>query len=286
MTRILRSGRVRNAAALFAVAVAAIGCRAADADPVPSSTAPSVLQSIPDSAWSALAGRRIFFGHQSVGANILQGVQEIMANDPRVRVRLVQSTNPESVDGPALVHAPVGENRHPDSKDAAFARIMDAGFGKTGDVAIYKYCYVDMTPSTDVKVLFEGYKRTMDALEARYPRLTFVHVTQPLFAEEGVLSSKLRLALGKASERVLNAKRNEFNRMLLAEYGKTGAVFDLAGAESTRPDGSRVFYRAGSDTVYALAPEYTSDGGHLDARGRRAVAERFLAFLATLRPAS
>ena len=285
----IRRSDHRPAAAHALVRLAAVvllaGCSSAGGDETHQPT-PAVLQTISDSALAQLAQRRIFFGHQSVGFNIVQGIEEVMAADPRVKLRLVKSATPETVDGPALVHAAVGENTRPESKDADFRKILEAGFGATGDIALYKYCYVDVTPATDVTLLFEGYKRTMAALEARYPGLTFVHVTQPLVAPESALASRLRVLLGKASDRVLNAKRNEFNRLLVAEYGATGRVFDLAAAESTRPDGSRVSYRLDGQTVYALAPEYTNDGGHLDAEGRRHVAEQFVAFLARLTPRS
>jgi hypothetical protein len=68
-------------------------------------------------------------------------------------------------------------------------------------------------------------------------------------------------------------------------YAGRAPVFDLAVLESTRPDGSRVSYTQGADTVYTLAPEYTNDGGHLNEAAKRMVAEQLLIFLARL-PAS
>lgn len=268
----LRASRLL--AALFVA-----GCTANATDAVMPS---SPLQNVPDSAWSALGSQRIFFGHQSVGSNILDGVQEVLAEHPRVPLRVEKTDAPGQTEGPGLFHAFIGDNRRPDLKNGDFARLVDGGFGRNGDVAMMKYCYLDVGPDTDVEKLFAEYRHMMDSLGAKYPGVTFVHVTQPLFAAETPLVSRLRLALGRSSDRVLNRKRGEFNRLLRAEYGATGRVFDLAALESTRPDGSRVSYTVGSDTVYALAPDYTEDGGHLDARGRRLMAEHFLAFLATL----
>jgi lysophospholipase L1-like esterase len=79
---------------------------------------------------------------------------------------------------------------------------------------------------------------------------------------------------------VLNAKRNEFNALLGQEFGAIDPIFDLAQIESTRPDGSRAYFQRSTESVFTLAPEWTYDGGHLNAAGRRVVAERFLAFLA------
>ena len=275
-TRFLRSS-VRSA-----LTVACFGfawsCRQADARSNVTPTA--VLTDISDSAWDALAQRRIFFGHQSVGFNILEGVKDIVANNPRIRLRIVRSDAPATVQGPALIHTTIGENRRPDLKNSEFTRIVSAGFGDAGGIALFKYCFLDVDSHTDVRQLFESYRATIDSLHAKYPRLTLVEVTEPLVVAENPVVSRLRLALGKESERMLNVKRADFNRRIIETFGPRGTVFDLARFESTRPDGSREAYTVGRDSAYALVPTYTNDGAHLNERGRRVIAEQFLSFLA------
>ncbi len=243
---------------------------------------PEAPLGLPDSALRALAEQRVFFAHQSVGANLIQGVEEWMARDPRVRLHIVQSKDPQGIEGPGLIHAFVGENGNPASKLKEFSDILARGMGRAGGIALLKFCYLDFDPSTEADSLFERYRREAAALQSAYPALRLAHVTAPLTVDESFPRLMVKRLVGKPTSRDLNGKRNRYNRLLLAEYGGGGAVFDLAAAESTQPGGGRQFVRVGRDTVFTLAPELTSDGGHLNALGRRLVAARFLAFLAGL----
>jgi lysophospholipase L1-like esterase len=56
----------------------------------------------------------------------------------------------------------------------------------------------------------------------------------------------------------------------------------MAAVESTYPDGRPCTFRVAGRTYESLVPEYTTDGGHLNERGRRAVAAQLLVFLAGL----
>ena len=47
------------------------------------------LESVTEASWSKLAGKRIFFGHQSVGENILDGISELVAANPKLGIRAV-----------------------------------------------------------------------------------------------------------------------------------------------------------------------------------------------------
>ncbi len=71
----------------------------------------------------SLASKRIFFGHQSVGDNILQGIRDLKASDPRLTLNLVSSADPETISGPAFIETHIGVNRNPDSKNDAFYAI-------------------------------------------------------------------------------------------------------------------------------------------------------------------
>ena len=57
---------------------------------------------------------------------------------------------------------------------------------------------------------------------------------------------------------------------------------DLAGVESTHPDGTRESFTSRGKDYFALVPSYSHDGRHLNEPGRRAVAEALLVFLANL----
>jgi hypothetical protein len=76
-----------------------------------------------------------------------------------------------------------------------------------------------------------------------------------------------------------NAKRAEFNRLLAQHYaGRT--IFDVARAESTKPDGTRNEFDWNGATAYSMVDAYSSDGGHLNPLGERVLAGQFIHTLA------
>jgi len=240
------------------------------------------LQDVSEAQWAALAHERVFFGHQSVGRNIMEGVAEVLAANPRIGLRVVESK--DVAGAPGFYHALVGRNEHPVEKVDELVRVADSAFVADSGVAMVKFCYVDVQPNTDVGALFDGYRQRMDALRVRHPGLTIVHFTMPLTASEnwkGVLMNRLRR---QESQRDRNVVRSRYNALLLAHYQGKEPVFDIARLESTRPDGARLFFERGADSVFTMVPEYTDDGGHLNAASRRMVAEQLLIFLARLGP--
>ena len=224
---------------------------------------------------SSLAEKKVFFGHQSVGNNIVLGIRDLMHRDPRLKIKIVRSAEPHTVPGPALVEFDIGRNGDTVSKDDAFAAIVEKGGGLPGTVVMYKYCYADIDSSSDVERLFQGYRRTISALKAKYSWLTIVHVTIPLTVVESASKAWIKSRVGRVTARDLNVKRNQLNCLLRQEYADE-PIFDLAEVESTHRDGSRCFFARGKEDIYALAPEFTSDGGHLNESGRRVAAERLL----------
>jgi hypothetical protein len=243
-------------------------------------------ETLTDADWNAVAQRRVFFGHQSVGDNIVQGIAELEAQHPSHTLRVLTTERPDTVQGPALMHHLVGHNYDPASKTAEFGHVIGEAKGEPGLIALHKFCFVDATDSTNPERLFAEYRLDMDSLAEQYPRVTFVHVTMPLFsvAPAGPVTRTAKRLLGRGESRELgrSVTRNRYNTKMRATYATSGRLFDLAGVESTRPDGSRSFFVANGDTVYTLASEYTTDGGHLNTLGRRRAAVAFLAFLARM----
>jgi lysophospholipase L1-like esterase len=76
-----------------------------------------------------------------------------------------------------------------------------------------------------------------------------------------------------------NAARHAFNEALRERYA-TEPLFDLAGFEAMRADGSRSTVAHGGRRIPTLAAEHTDDGGHLNAGAQRAAAAAFLETLA------
>jgi len=229
--------------------------------------------------WQALGAMRLYFGHQSVGGNIVAGLEAVLAEHPEIPLRIVEAATLDPASGPGLYHARIGRNGAPASKTRAFSAIVDGGDPAVG---VLKYCYLDVTGDTDPAALFAEYRKAMDELRARHPDLVIVHVTIPLTANDGRrewLKARLR---GRATARDLNVLRNHYNALLRQAYVGKAPVFDLARVESTTSDGRRTSFERNGVPVYYLAPEYTDDGGHLNAIGRRVAAEELLAVLAGL----
>ena len=241
------------------------------------------LQSIPDSAWQSLAQKRIFFGHQSVGFNIVQGIEDLMRENPQIKLNLVETDDPAAFDGPVFAHARNGSNNDPHSKCVAFTRTLEKGIGGKVDIAVLKFCYVDFSASSQVAEIFSDYRRTLDHLKQAFPNTTFVHVTVPLTTVQTGFKVPIKKLIGRAIDGYEeNIVRNRFNFMLRAEFAGKEPFFDLARAESTFAVGTRSLFELQGKTYEALAPEYTKDGGHLNPEGRKKVAEQLLIALARL----
>jgi len=248
-------------------------------------TLPPVLANTPllsDQQIVSLSRKKIFFGHQSVGNNIVQGIRDLMNADQRLQMNIVKSADPQLIHMPALVEFEVGQNGNPQSKNRAFAATLDKGMGAQGGIAMLKYCYVDIDSSTDVHAMIENYREEIAALKEKYPALRFVHITVPLTTVEPTAKAWLKSMLGRTTPQDANVKRNEFNNLLRKTYSGTDPIFDLAEVESTQSNGSPSYFTRNGEKIYTLAPEWTSDGGHLNEAGRRRAAEALLQVLSGL----
>jgi hypothetical protein len=227
--------------------------------------------------WEQLSGERVFFGHQSVGGNLLDGIKDVMAANPHIRLNIVEAAEASQMSGPGLYHAPIGENGKPSTKLAAFREIAPA-LGSSA-TALMKYCYVDVNFDSDPVAMFEEYSRTVDGVRASNPDLRIVHVTLPLRSDAGTLRYVAAVARKLRTERELNLIRHRYNELLRQTYGGKEPIFDLARLEATQASGEMKLVRYQGNRVPVLANEWTNDGGHLNEAGRRRIAEAFLATL-------
>jgi len=225
---------------------------------------------------AALAARRVFFGHQSVGDNIVAGVAETAGTARATTPSIVETRRAGDIAGTGLYHAKIGENLDPTSKLRDFEGALRGGVGGSVDLACMKFCYVDIDERTDVAALFADYRAAMSRLSEEFPELRLLHCTAPLVAEEGGPKAAIKRLLGRETYgQAANAAREAYNGLIRAEYAGAGTLFDIALAEATG-DGTGSARRADR---YALRAAYTDDGGHLNEAGRRRVAGAFLAAL-------
>lgn len=231
---------------------------------------------------------RVFFGHQSVGANIVSGIEDLQAQVGEPRIRIAKLGSIEIPDGQGIfLHTAIGQNEQPISKCQDFRRILTEDLDGRVDIALFKFCYIDFDDKSDVDAIFATYSKTMDELKQKYPNTAFIHVTTPLRSIEGGLGTWAREIMGRPNRtKLANAKRNEFNRLLRERYS-TDPIFDLAASMSTYPDRRRESFRINGTVYYSMVPGYTDDGGHLNTVGRTYAAADLVHTIAeTMRAAS
>jgi len=232
-----------------------------------------------------VARRTVYFGHKSVGDNIMLGVGRLAAEaGVPLRILEVGETLPAS-DGPAFSHGAVAENRDPARKLESFARVLTSAPAPGLEVALLKFCFVDFDASTDVAALFARYQSAFSALRQKHPTTAFVHVTVPLTIVQGGPRAWVKRLLGrKPYGAVENARREEFNDLMRQAYRGREPFFDIALLESTGPDGKPELASVDGKPVPALVPAYTDDGGHLNRAGQLRAARQLISVLAAVEP--
>ncbi len=244
------------------------------------------VKQVSNEMWQTLAQKKIIFGHQSVGLEIIEGMKLIMESLPNTHLNIVELSEMKGKGNGCFAHFQVGKNQDPESKITDFISKMNTEPAKKADVAFFKFCFVDVNKNTDIHKLFQDYKTRMALLKTKNPSIIFVHCTVPLLKKKkSSIKSWIKNLLGKQDHFFdfrHNIKRNQYNEMIIAAYQGKEPIFDIAKAESTYPDGRREFFIEKDRRYFSLIPEYTYDGGHLNEIGRRRVAEQLLLHLANL----
>lgn len=230
-----------------------------------------------------LGAKSIYFGHMSVGNNIMEGVQDILRENPDAELDVRETESIDPAGKGLFAHSPIGDNMHPLKKIANFKTKIANNIGDHADIAFFKFCYIDIKADRDTEQVLTTYQQTMSRLKQKYPKTTFVHVTVPLTVVQTGWKVPVKKLIGKAPGGYLdNIVRNRFNQKLIGAYAGKEPVFDLARVEATRPDGSVVTFKWEGKTYLGMSGYYASDGRHLNAQGRRYAAEQLIVFLANI----
>ena len=244
------------------------------------------IDDVPREHWIKLAGKKIFFGHQSVGYNIIDGITDVLNERGYIKLNIIEAREPSAFDQPVFAHSQVGMNTKPFSKIERFVEIMDSGIGNNVDIAFFKFCYVDIMQDSDPQKIFDGYSTALEELKSRYPNTTFLHITVPIRSTpkgaKKFLKQTVKLLIGKPGFFEDNIMRCNYNDLLNNAYSKTGRIFDLAYIEAVNSSGFGCYARKKKENVSVMAPEYTEDGGHLNGLGRKKAAEQLLIILAEI----
>ena len=243
---------------------------------IDSYTQPS-LKDVPQEKWDALTQKTIFFGHMSVGYNILDGVKDILSKNPNITLTITDTQT-----APAFCQVELGSNTQPLKKIASFQSQIQQ-MKTPPDIALMKFCYVDFYATTNTAEIFDAYQKMIAELQAAFPNTTFMHCTVPLTTQPQGVKNKvkeiIKSMLGKTATVDHNKKRMEFAALIKQAY-PAETIIDITGYESTTPNGSLHFKTKNGIMVPFLIDNYTTDGGHLSELGRRRVAEQMLIQLA------
>lgn len=243
--------------------------------PTPTGTSsPGTIHGTPNAATvRAALGKRVFFGHQSIGGQVMKGVTAFTR-----QAGLGTPTYPDPTatslprTGGLFAQSHVGRNGQPFDKLADFDRILRSGVGSQIDVAVFKFCYADIrTRTNDPVAVFNAYRSTMSALERDFPNVTFIYATEPI-------------VMAANSDAPNNIPRGVFNNLVRAEYGATGRIWDIAAIQSTTFDGTRVLGTYQGQTFEALNPAFAApDQRHIYGAGETAAAGPLLELIAQAR---
>lgn len=235
-----------------------------------------LISDVPESSWEKLSQKTIYFGHQSVGGNIIDGVKSILENNNNIKLNIKNADDALNPDGHFFVHSYIGENGDIESKLADFSKTIRQKLGGKVDLAFLKLCFWDVRRKTNINEVFNSYRKTIADLKSEYPNIIFVHFTVPLMSHSNGIVAKIKRMIKPDYDDLDNIKRNELNRLIVTEYGGKEPLFDIARIESTLPDGRRTIFTSGGKYYYYLPDVYTDDGGHLNEQARKYVAEQLL----------
>ena len=110
-----------------------------------------------DASIKAVGEKSFFFGHQSVGNNILAGIDDI-SKDNNHKIDIIKSRVLNKPNKNAFLHDNVGKNKDPVSKINDFRELIENGIGGKVDGAFLKLCYVDINQGTDLNLTFQKYQ--------------------------------------------------------------------------------------------------------------------------------
>lgn len=240
----------------------------------------TLITQISPSAWQALEKKRVVFGHQSVGDNILNGVKQLATRDG-VTINIIEQRTAPFPSG--ISHFYIGNNTDPKSKIQDFAAAINESAVQDADVALMKLCYIDFNADTDARQLANDYISSLESLAKKYPHTRFLAVTAPLTAVQTGPKAWVKKLLGKPlNGTVDNAKRGAFNALLRQQYLAVGRLFDLAKAETEASGQAACITQVDGQQVEVLCPEITNDGGHLNDHGQVLLGAELVNFLGSL----
>lgn len=232
----------------------------------------------------AFAQSRIFFGHQSVGSNILDGITGLYAAAETSGPLVVESADATG-SGPSLVHTHVGTNADPYSKIDDFAAMTDGLDADWSGFLVLKLCFADVHAATDIDAVLSRYNDHLSETARRLPRATIMPTTVPITVDRGWKGKLNTLRRRDVHFRPAdNVARHRYNESIRLRYRSTGRLFDIAQAQAGEFGGAARLRRSAGLPYAVLRADFAFDAGHLNTLGARAVASEFIRVIAANSP--
>jgi len=231
-----------------------------------------------------LSTKKIYFGHQSVGYNIIDGMRIFSDVNLENKVNIKETDKDSDFTNGVFGHSQIGINTVPESKINDFVKKIEGGLGDVVNIAFFKLCYVDINEKTDIDDLFSYYKKQMSILERTYPHVKFLHVTVPLKTNDRIplgikqkikhfIKSIFGIDTGKNENMKDNVMRNKFNELMKKNYSN---IIDLASFQSQNIHGENCTFIYEGKQYQQLCNEYTIDSGHLNTEAKRIISIKFI----------
>ena len=228
---------------------------------------------LPQSVMNAIGQQRWFFTHASVGANMVQGMNDLnAANSTRYQLvttwvdyldtQMRADVPPATPTAGTIYESDRGNPGWADKLTIFDNSVQISGWrAPTVDAVMNKMCFIDQDAGA------ADYIASMTALQSSYPRTAFVYTTMPLRIEEDLD----------------NVLRNQYNAAVRSHCAGGGwLLFDIADVEAWDPTGVQHTFQDGGQTYQKLYAGYSDDGGHLDATGQQRIAQGWYAMAAVL----
>jgi hypothetical protein len=249
------------------------------------------IENCTDDMFQSLSQKKIIFGHQSVGENLMSGI-ELLCKEKSITqpLNFVEINQETTIDTAGFYHFYAGKNRDPLLKIQHFKEALLRENLENVDIAFLKLCYVDLNLNneTEINQIFDSYQEALNTIKTKYPRLKFVHFTIPLRTRNKYSKGKLA-TLNKLVSRVTGNYPNDADNRVKELYNqkirttfKSDILFDIAEYESTTPDGTRISFNTKGVKTFALYEKYTDDGGHLNSYGQKYIAGKLIKLLSSL----
>ena len=220
---------------------------------------------IPQAYLTAGSNLNIVFNHQSIGRNIMVGLDQLKTiNYDRyyIDLRGTDATVAWFATHHGIGSYTIGTNGDPDSKINGFDNLMRNGYGDVVQFAMTKLGVFDMT--YDPALIWDKYRNTYLSLQAAYPKVTFIWFTLPVKTTN-------------------DANVNKYNTLvrkyIAANVASNVILYDIADIEA---DGIRSVDAQGNITSEVMNSNYSHDGIHLNDTGMRRAARALWWLMARL----